>query len=351
MINKEVYTKAYITEINKKYRADPQIIERTVFAFGLLQALVKSGADFIFKGGTSLMLLLDKPLRLSTDIDIIVEPGYDISSYVEKAGKIYPFIRCEENVRRGFNDIVKRHFRFYYKSLIDETKETPILLDVLFENNHYSSLIEKEIKTEFLETSGSPVYIKLPSADSILGDKLTAFAPHTIGVKPMNRLDDGKIIDKRIETIKQFFDAASLYDAADNINETLETYKQTAAAELKYRGLTFTYRDCLKDTFNAALSIMSRGKWHTEDYADYLAGIRGLGGYLIDIRFNAENAFKQASKVMYLTACMISETSPDTNIPEAKPFADEYSFINYVRKLDRQSFNMAAKAIELMKNQ
>ena len=31
------------------------------------------------------MMLMDKPRRLSTDIDIIVEPGTDLDDYLEKA--------------------------------------------------------------------------------------------------------------------------------------------------------------------------------------------------------------------------------------------------------------------------
>ena len=116
MINKEVYTYDYIMKVKTKYKADPQIIEKTIFAFGLLEALSNSGASFIFKGGTSLMLLLDKPLRLSTDIDITVDPEYDILSFIQKASKIYPFIRYEESTRLGSNSIVKKHFKFYYKS-------------------------------------------------------------------------------------------------------------------------------------------------------------------------------------------------------------------------------------------
>lgn len=54
-------------------KADPSIIERTVFAFGLLEAITRVGMPFIFKGGTSLMVMLDDPRRLSTDIDIIVK--------------------------------------------------------------------------------------------------------------------------------------------------------------------------------------------------------------------------------------------------------------------------------------
>ena len=39
---------------------------------GLLEALARTELPFVFKGGTSLMLLLDSPKRLSVDIDIVV---------------------------------------------------------------------------------------------------------------------------------------------------------------------------------------------------------------------------------------------------------------------------------------
>lgn len=45
---------------------------------------------FIFKGGTSLLVLLDHPRRLSTDIDIIVDKDTDLDDYISKAGTIFP---------------------------------------------------------------------------------------------------------------------------------------------------------------------------------------------------------------------------------------------------------------------
>lgn len=56
---------------------------------------------FVFKGGTALMLLLEKPYRLSTDIDIIVEPDCAIEDYLQKASVIYPFLHLEEQIRVG----------------------------------------------------------------------------------------------------------------------------------------------------------------------------------------------------------------------------------------------------------
>jgi predicted nucleotidyltransferase component of viral defense system len=73
MLLKENFSEEYIRELQKNSKRDPVLLERTVYAFGLLEALARVGMPFIFKGGTCLMLLMDKPRRLSTDIDIIVK--------------------------------------------------------------------------------------------------------------------------------------------------------------------------------------------------------------------------------------------------------------------------------------
>lgn len=75
MLSKSIYTGEYIQELYERTGNDPALLERAIYAFGLLEAIKKVELPFCFKGGTSLMLLLDHPRRLSTDIDIIVEPG------------------------------------------------------------------------------------------------------------------------------------------------------------------------------------------------------------------------------------------------------------------------------------
>ncbi|MBR2811516.1 MAG: nucleotidyl transferase AbiEii/AbiGii toxin family protein [Solobacterium sp.] len=72
MISHENYTALHINELRTLTGADPSILERTVFAFGLLEAIRAVGLPFIFKGGTSLLVLLDEPRRLSTDINSLL---------------------------------------------------------------------------------------------------------------------------------------------------------------------------------------------------------------------------------------------------------------------------------------
>lgn len=74
MLQKENFRLENIQRLQKNYKKDPALLERVVYAFGLLEALCLTGLPFVFKGGTCLMLLLKHPMRLSTDIDIIVQP-------------------------------------------------------------------------------------------------------------------------------------------------------------------------------------------------------------------------------------------------------------------------------------
>jgi hypothetical protein len=58
-------------------QADPQLIERQIYAFELVGLLAGTKKPFVFKGGTALLLLLQTVHRLSIDIDIVGD--FDLS--------------------------------------------------------------------------------------------------------------------------------------------------------------------------------------------------------------------------------------------------------------------------------
>ena len=150
MLSKNNFTEEHIRSLQTESRRDPLLLERCVYAFGLLEAITTVGMPFVFKGGTSLMLLLEHPLRLSTDIDIIVKPGTTVDEYIEKASKIFPFVYVEEQRRVGKNNIEKRHFKFIYESPINH-RNIYILLDIIFEEPGYSRIIERPIKSGLIK--------------------------------------------------------------------------------------------------------------------------------------------------------------------------------------------------------
>ncbi len=145
MISKENYSPEHIRQLQLESKRDPGLIERSLFAFGLLEALAKVGLDFIFKGGTSLMLLLPKPMRLSTDIDIVVKPGTDIDAYIQKAAAIFPFIDGGEQKRQNRGRLEKRHFKFIYNS--------PVRIILPAKQNHILPGVHRPVLQQLISQS------------------------------------------------------------------------------------------------------------------------------------------------------------------------------------------------------
>ncbi|MCD7834522.1 MAG: nucleotidyl transferase AbiEii/AbiGii toxin family protein [Lachnospiraceae bacterium] len=317
MLTKDNFTVEHIRELQSRSRRDPVLLERSVYAFGLLEAIARVGMPFIFKGGSCLMLLLEHPMRLSTDIDIVVKPGTDIEDYIKRASEIFPFISCEEQIRVGKNNIEKRHFKFIYSSPINK-RNIYILLDVLFEDAKYTCLVSKQIKNELLITDGEMLDVSIPSVECVLGDKLTAFAPHTTGV----RLND----NKDMEIAKQFYDVLTLINIASDFEKVRDTYYKLVQDEIAYRGLDISSEDALRDTYMTAACIASRGKIAREDYGFYLRGIRDVRNHIFYENFSAEVASQRAPIIMYLSACMIKAAPFEKKI-DAKEYINR-SFID-----------------------
>ena len=231
MITENSLTADWYLELNKQYgNLDRNLFDKVTHAFLILEKLAESKLPFIFKGGTSLLLLLQEVKRFSIDIDIIVPEEITIGSLHEILNDIIGkslFTRFEEQ-KRHISAIPKAHFKLYYESPFDQS-EVYVLLDVLFEANPYSHLDTLTIACPFVDTVPPNVTVSVPGIADILGDKLTAFAPNSTGI-PYNK-------GKEMEIIKQLFDIESLFDQLTAISGVKETFIRCAHQELKYQKL------------------------------------------------------------------------------------------------------------------
>lgn len=347
MLRDENYTLSNILDIRAQTGADPSIIERTVYAFGLLEAIAKTGLSFIFKGGTSLMILLSEPRRLSTDIDIIVEPGTDIDEYIQQAGMIFPFKRVAENSRPSKYNIEKRHFRFYFISP-RSGEDFNVLLDVVFEKNPYDKVDEKEIGGGYLLTEGKNLTVKVPDKNCILGDKLTAFAPHTIGV-PFYRGNEPMYL----EIIKQMFDCWTILQEMDDYQVVSRVYDVVSRIEIEYRGINLEKKDCLLDTIQSCICILGEGSIRAEEYTQYYAGINALQTHIYNGKMNGQEAAKYACGVMYLATCLLTEKSferienPDVFRTVKLPLKN-IKKISRLKNVDTTAYAYMIKSLQLL---
>jgi len=264
MINPQSRTVEWITEAAQRLGArDIILVEKTIRAFSLLEALARSGCPFLFKGGSSLMLHLNTSKRLSIDIDIICPPGTVIENYLDQYAEEYGFGKVELVERISRTDVPKQHAKFYYEvSYPGKGGQDKILLDVLFEETHYSRIVMLPIQSPLLITDEPAVMVSLPSPEDLLGDKLTAFAPHTTGIPYFKG-------EKKctMEIIKQMFDVASLFDLTDDLSVTRATFQKFAAIELEYRHLdSGDIQPVLDDIYQTALCVCMRGQQNPEEF-------------------------------------------------------------------------------------
>ena len=261
---------------------DPQLLERCIHALALLGNLQQAGIPLVFRGGTSILLHLPDLHRLSIDIDILCPlNGEDLTRALEPLGRKPPFVAWEESHRDPERLPHRRHFKFFFGSALGVHTQSAscILLDVVEEDTVVHTVEKRPIATAFLKPE-TEVLVEIPTVESLLGDKLTAFAPTTTGVA-LRTADGGE--GDVMQVVKQLFDVGTLFAAARNGRVIADTYRQVHAKESGYRQGRFTALQSLDDTIRACLQLTPTQVRRPEVYPDhplFWNGFERLRGHL-----------------------------------------------------------------------
>lgn len=345
MISNQSRTKEWIMGIREVSPGkDPILIEKMIMALTLVENLKLVELDFIFKGGTSLLLLLNSPRRFSIDIDIILQDGTILDNSFKDVVRQGIFTRIEENIRSG--QLPKRHYKFYFQSVIQE-KESHILLDVLIVKNPYPTLNAIAIQSSLVVSEGLATKIVCPSKECLLGDKLTAFAPHTTGI-PYGK-------GKDLEIAKQLFDVAILFDDIEDLNIVRTTFHNIASQELAYRGMKdITINDVLLDSFHTSVLIGTRGATSHLEYKELVEGIRKMTGFVFTGFFSIDSAILCASKTAYLSSLILGTSKTierfDKNVDISNWTISnpEYNKLNKLKKTSPEAFFYFFRALSFL---
>ena len=298
MINHNCTSLEWITKVSALHNnADKILVEKVIRALMHLEGLAVSGLDFCFKGGTATMLLLEKPRRMSIDIDIIVpDANADIPATLDKVCAQQGFTGWEAVERQNKGLIHKTHYKLHFLSNVSRAREQFILLDVLHEQVGYSKTIQKPLTSSFIENEDAAVLVTMPDINSITGDKLTAFSPNTIGI-PYSKGGH----DRGMEIIKQLYDLSCLYEQVDDISIVREVFERFCAVESRYREHGFSPEAVLEDAQINALSICFRKAYDERCQYEVLSkGAKQVNGFIFSERFSNEKAMVHAAKVAYL---------------------------------------------------
>lgn len=285
---------------------DPALLEKSIHAFALLCALGESAIPFVFKGGTSMILLLKEFHRISIDIDIVtLMPRAEYEPLLADIGRKTPFLVCEED-KRGERGLPHRtHFKFFYNSAISKRRDY-VLLDILEEKDFYPKTEIYSVKAPFIEMEKA-VNVRMPVIECLLADKITAFAPNTIGIHYAQK--------SSMQIIKQLFDVGELFNTAEDIVLIRKSYQALSEAEIYYRGNKHTREQALEDTLQTCITICGLGLrgMPKDKHAEILTdGIRKISSHLVNTRFRIEEAKVSASRAALLSAILKTEPKEHT---------------------------------------
>ncbi len=345
MIDLKTLSVEWIAEKRKQYRKDPTLMESMIYALYLLEQLQFSGLDFIFKGGTSLILLMQEPKRFSVDIDIIISPKMgkeELERFLLKIEEKSAFNRMELDERRSYKGAIpKAHYKFIYNSnfatrtVAEEVvfkPEREILLDILFAENHYPQLVEIPLETDWLLQDDKRIVVRTPDINSILGDKLTAFAPNTTGIPYKAQ--------KEKEILKQLFDIGNLFDLITDVDIFKQSFLATAKDEITYRPEREikSVQQVLHDIIETSLLLAKKDILKSEDekaqFAEMNVGINQFRHFVFVGKFEILEAQVASAKSAYLAALILSDSSEIKKFNDTIPLADymitntEYNFLN-----------------------
>lgn len=351
MIDSGVLHIDWINEASaKNNKADKILVEKVVRALLLLEGLSASGINFVFKGGTALMLMQGSTKRLSIDIDIIIPTKQELDKPFEKITKEKGFTKFELQERKVSSDIEKAHYKFYYSPAYKTAQaEEYVLLDILFEKPQYQKISALNIDSSFVFQNGTPLQVQAPGFDDILGDKLTAFAPTTTGI-PYEK----KGVRRAMEIIKQLYDIGNIFEQANYPQIIATTFHAFAKTELGYRNITGDTKLVLDDIIDTSLTISTRGQLGSGNLDVLMQGIGQLKQYIFSENYHIEKAITHAARAAYIAAIIKTEDKAIKRFTDPMEIKDwnitnqQYNKLNKLKKSNPEAFYYWFNALTLL---
>ncbi len=363
MIKEHCFTDEWLDFFKKQKehkRIDKAILEKMIYALHLLERIKANGLDFVFKGGTSLVLLLEEDNRFSIDIDIICNTDREtLETILKKVIDSSNFKSFEQDEHRSYKaGVPKAHYSFAFDSATKGKYSGTILLDVLIEDSIYPELIEKPVQTKWIEIE-EETNISLPTIDAITGDKLTAFAPNTVGIPYFKGKDQQPF---SMEICKQLFDLSKLFERIENMEIVAQSFEVFAVQEIEYRKTDttdLTPEKVLQDTIDTCVILAKKGSGSADEKSKFIElqkGIRAFGtGYLMVGNFRIDDAIPAAARIAYLSAKILhKDLSPiqhfqGQDIKKLNIENQDWNFLNKLKKQpDKSGFYYWYKTLEVM---
>lgn len=318
---------------------DPGIFEKAVYAFDLLSELFGIYPNLIFKGGTSILLHIFPPARLSIDIDVLLsvkERAGLKDAIIKMATAAEWFDTVEEDIRGG--KIPKAHYKFYFTSQFSRVPQY-VLLDVVFTEHSYKNLLKRDISKLPLVFFDSSAVVLIPTPEGLLGDKMTAVSPNTMGI-PLNE-------KRSMEVLKQIIDLGELFNIANDVDDLRQSFISTAEQENAFRGTSYSMDEVVDDILDIAFKYSQSLLRGADNLFPEITLINdGLGKVSNHLRKKiGQQEIKIAlAKIVYMAVVLNSNKTTkivkkvDLSLIKGKKLPEEYKILERLKVVNPEAY-------------
>ncbi|MCL2219948.1 MAG: nucleotidyl transferase AbiEii/AbiGii toxin family protein [Chitinispirillia bacterium] len=278
--DKSFFTREHIER--SRLNASPILAEQAIHCLELVAELSSAGLSFQFKGGNSLLLILEEPKRFSIDVDVASDKSREeIEAALDKIVSGFGvFTKWERRQHKTKPWLPMTSYYLYYNSVIDPQPDTNIMFDVQMRRSAYKTEFKKVCCGELYR---SDVKTELPLPSSIISDKLLTLGPSTLGI-PLGKGKDA-------QRLKHVYDVSRLSKAMPDADNMRISFKQCLDQENELQETrNFSADDVLKDTL-AYLWTTAQHDTMPESsdipsLAENISGLAPFAGHLFQSGYN-----------------------------------------------------------------
>jgi len=292
--NKHYFTKDHYEA--KKGFTPPYLSELVVHCLELVSLLSERGIEYRFKGGNSLLILLEDPQRFSIDVDIATPEKKDVLidtvAHITENSQI--FTRYEARAPKTKPWLPLISFKLFFNSFFQKKEDSFVMLDVVLEAPPYPG-IRKQVKC--LDIYQSTQTVEVPTISGLIGDKFLTLGPATLGI-PLGK-------NKAAQRLKHLFDISLLLKNDYQLDAVSQSISTCSQQENQIQRTSFSHAEIMDDTRDFLETILKYEKlpdYNQFDKTEYIyeisQGFEEFAGYLFKMRYNWQDLRNGSKEIL-----------------------------------------------------
>jgi hypothetical protein len=240
-----LFTKEHIE--SHAFATSHALAEQAIHCLELVAELSWANLSFQFKGGNSLLVILQDPKRFSIDVDIATDETVSrIEEVLDKiVGECGVFVKWTKRQHKTKPWIALSSYYLFYLSHYVKEEDAFVMLDAQLTRSPYATRDMPVVCGALFTTV---VKAEVPLASSLIGDKLLTLGPNTLGI-PVGK-------GKEAQRLKHVFDVSLLLATGPPLSKIRESFVACVNHENRLQRKAITADQLLEDTLLLCRSVM-----------------------------------------------------------------------------------------------